>query len=366
MALGWWKPQWPTGSFLYCRNQRSFRICLLVSGVAILLYAFHYYLKPHRSISFTDANLTFVLDWDLHEYFYPQLQHYQCRELVSQDGLCQGEIPGGRPLLLLAIKSHPASNSRRAILRHTWAQSREAGGFQLKYVFLMAISPDARHANLVQQETDAIGDILMWDFVESHHNLSLKERCFLQWLHQHCQQAAYVFKGDDDLFVNIEALTEYLNQTPSVSEFIHGYIQYYSKVVRQGKYAVPLDFYPMRWYPNFASGGGFIMSRSSFSKLYKASLWLPVFPLDDVYLAFLALATGLEYWHEERFRVWGPPEDILEVYQDSLTVHGISMDRIQEVWKQLQISRKQSQDSIKLSTQSEPLVVCSDGSMPEV
>ncbi|XP_042331184.1 UDP-GlcNAc:betaGal beta-1,3-N-acetylglucosaminyltransferase 9-like isoform X2 [Sceloporus undulatus] len=289
-----------------------------------------------KDISLSDGTLTFHLDRSIYEDLFPELQYYQCRELVSQDDLCQGEVPGGPPLLLLAIKSHPASSNRRAALRRTWAQPRVAGGFRLKYVFLMATSPDARHANLVKQEINAIGDILMWDFVESHHKLSLKERCFLQWLQQHCQQATYVFKGDDDLFVNIEALTEYLNRTPNASEFIHGNIQYHSTVVRTGKYAVSPAFYPMNRYPHFASGGGFIMPRTSISKLYKTSLCFPVFPLDDVYLGFLALAAGVQYQHNNRFRVWGPPKDEFEVYRNSVVVHGLSMERIEQVWKEIQ------------------------------
>ncbi|KAH0626047.1 hypothetical protein JD844_000750 [Phrynosoma platyrhinos] len=315
----------------FINQQRQASVACLQDSMKHLLSALR-----GKAIALSDGTLTFHLDWSIYEDLLPELQHYQCRELVSQDGLCREEIPGGPPLLLLAIKSHPASSNRRAVLRRTWAQPREAGGFRLRHVFLIATSPNTRHTNLVQQESHAIGDILMWDFVESHHNLSLKERCFLQWLHWHCQQAAYVFKGDDDLFVNIKALTEYLNQTPNASKFIHGNIQYHSTVMRKGKYAVSPAFYPMNQYPTFASGGGFIMPRSSISELYNASLWLPVFPLDDVYLGFLALASGVQYRHDGHFRVWGPPKDEFEVYRNSVTVHGISMERIEQVWKEIQ------------------------------
>ncbi|XP_025033407.1 UDP-GlcNAc:betaGal beta-1,3-N-acetylglucosaminyltransferase 7-like, partial [Python bivittatus] len=178
--------------------------------------------------------------------------------------------------------------------------------------------------------------ILMWDFAESHHNLSLKERCFLRWVHQHCQRAAYVFKGDDDLFVNPKVLTEYLHRTPNASHFIHGNIRFHAAVIRRGKYAVSRDFYPKNHYPNFASGGGFIMSRPVLAALYQASLELPVFPLDDVYLGFLTLAARIPHRHDGAFRVWGIPKDVLSAYQESVTVHGLSMERIEEVWKELE------------------------------
>nr|XP_020655535.1 UDP-GlcNAc:betaGal beta-1,3-N-acetylglucosaminyltransferase 9-like isoform X1 [Pogona vitticeps] len=291
---------------------------------------------PSYTITLNDGTLAFHLDPKIYQDFFPHLQGYQCRELISPDALCQGGPPsGGAPLLLLAVKSHPAASDRRAALRRTWARPGQVGGFRLQPLFLVAATPDVRHTRLVQEESRAFADLVIWDFEESHHNLTLKERCFLRWAHVHCPQAAYVFKGDDDLFVNIEALTEYLRQTPNASDFIHGNIQYHSAVMREGKYAVSSALYPMAQYPTFASGGGFVMPRDSLSGLYRVSLWLPVFPLDDVYLGFLALAAGLSHRHEGRFRVWGPPKDELEVYRESLTVHGLSMERMEQVWKAL-------------------------------
>ncbi|XP_070586206.1 beta-1,3-galactosyltransferase 5-like [Erythrolamprus reginae] len=285
-----------------------------------------------------DGNFTFLLNRSVYKALFPQLQHYRCQEVVPQDKLCQG--PFRAPLLLLAIKSHPGSSGRRATLRRTWAQTAEVGGFWLRPLFLLGAPSSQKQLELVAQEVRVFGDILMWDLVESHHNLSLKERCFLRWVHGHCQQAAFVFKGDDDLFVNPKVLTNYLHQTPNASHFIHGHIQVHSVVMRNGKYGVSRNFYPMDRYPNFASGGGFIMSRQGLAALYQASLKLPVFPLDDVYMAFLTLAAKIPHRHGKDFRVWGIAKDELSAYQNSISIHGVSMERIEEVWKQLVIHPK--------------------------
>ncbi|XP_044273076.1 acetylgalactosaminyl-O-glycosyl-glycoprotein beta-1,3-N-acetylglucosaminyltransferase-like [Varanus komodoensis] len=248
---------------------------------------------------------TFRLDRGALEASFPQLQRYRCRELAARPG-------------------PPAAGGRRAALRRTWARARALGGFALQPLFLLA-----------RREERAFADILMWDFAESQHNLSLKERCFLRWLHERCPCADFVFKGDDNLFVNVKALTEYLNQTPNASSFIHGNIQHHSAVMRHGKYAVSHAVYPMGQYPDFASGGGFIMPQPALAPLYNASLWLPVFPLDDVYLGFLTLAAGLAHRHDERFRVWGLRRDELQAYREALTVHGVSPERMEQVWKEL-------------------------------
>lgn len=148
----------------------------------------------HRnSVTLDDGSVTYHLNLSQYEALFPHLQRYQCREVIADAALCRG--PPTPPLLLLAVKSHPASHGRRATLRRTWAQPGEVGGFRLQPVFLMATSFDSRHTNLVQLESKTFGDLIMWDFTESHHNLSLKERCFLRWAHKHCQEAAYIFKG---------------------------------------------------------------------------------------------------------------------------------------------------------------------------
>ncbi|XP_026548543.1 N-acetyllactosaminide beta-1,3-N-acetylglucosaminyltransferase 3-like, partial [Notechis scutatus] len=148
--------------------------------------------SPEPVAALTDGTFTFYLNRSVYESLYPHLQLYRCRELMAQDGLCQG--PSRLPLLLLAIKSHPASGLRRATLRRTWAQPVEVGGFRLQPLFLLGVTPDPRQLALVARENEVFGDILMWDLGESHHNLSLKESCFLQWVQGHCQRAAFVFK----------------------------------------------------------------------------------------------------------------------------------------------------------------------------
>ncbi|XP_026550280.1 UDP-GlcNAc:betaGal beta-1,3-N-acetylglucosaminyltransferase 7-like, partial [Notechis scutatus] len=150
------------------------------------------------------------------------------------------------------------------------------------------------------------------------------------------------FSGDDDLFVNPKALTDYLRRSPNASRFIHGNIQHASAVMRRGKYAVPRELYPLDYYPNFASGGGFIMPRQRLPALHRASLALPVFPLDDVYLGFLALLAQIPHRHDQAFKVWGIPKDELPAYREAISIHGVSLERMEEVWKQLEEPPKET------------------------
>ncbi|CAM5179141.1 unnamed protein product [Eretmochelys imbricata] len=284
------------------------------------------------SVELNDGTYTFRLNYAAFQAEFPQLQSYRCRERIPGDGVCSG--PPGQPLLLLAVKSHPASTARRASARHTWARPRLLEGYRVRPVFLVGVSPDPRHMVLLEEESQEFGDVVLWDFAESHHNLSLKELCFLRWVGARCGQADFIFKGDDDEFVNPPALVTYVGQTPNASQVIHGNIQRHSVVMRAGKYRVSSTLFPQGKYPFFPSGGGFLMPRASIPALAAATERIPVFPLDDVYFGFLVLAAGLRYRHDDRFRVFGTKDELC-LYAEALMVHGLSLDRVEEVWRGL-------------------------------
>ncbi|KAM9312404.1 acetylgalactosaminyl-O-glycosyl-glycoprotein beta-1,3-N-acetylglucosaminyltransferase-like [Gastrophryne carolinensis] len=285
-----------------------------------------------RSATLFDTNFSFYLDLAEYTRWYPALQTYRCRAAIGLPGYCKTRDP----LILLAVKSHPTSSDRRDALRRTWARERRLGGYHLKPIFLMANSGLKRQMERLAAEASRHGDVLLWDFFESHHNLSLKERCFLEWLNYRCPEVAYVFKGDDDEFVNPRALVSYISSSPPGHQFqIHGQLQIHSPPERWGKYAVPIAVYPHPFYPRFVSGGGFLLPSELVPSLHWAATIIPVFPLDDVFFGFLALAAKAMFHHEPRFRSFGLKGEDHCRYLDGLVVHGLTPRRMLEVWEEL-------------------------------
>ena len=45
------------------------------------------------------------------------------------------------------------------------------------------------------------GDILRLNFTESHYLLPIKDIAYIHYIEEHCPQADFVFKGDDDILV---------------------------------------------------------------------------------------------------------------------------------------------------------------------
>ncbi|XP_040271274.1 UDP-GlcNAc:betaGal beta-1,3-N-acetylglucosaminyltransferase 7-like [Bufo bufo] len=285
-----------------------------------------------RSATLYDTNYSFFLDLSEYNRTYPALQNYRCRAVIGLLGYCRTQSP----LILMAIKSHAAAKKRRDVLRNTWAKERRINGYTFKPVFLMANSGKKRQMGKLMKEALFFGDIILWDFLESHHSLSLKERCFLEWLYYRCSEVKYIFKGDDDEFVNPYALATYISSShPENRLKIHGQLQDHSPPDRGGKYAVPLSVYPHRYYPPFVSGGGFLLPAELVPSLHWAASIIPVFPLDDVFIGFLALATKTSFHHDPRFFSFGLKNDDLCHYLDVLVVHGLTPHRMLEVWEVL-------------------------------
>ncbi|XP_078526699.1 beta-1,3-galactosyltransferase 5-like [Lissotriton helveticus] len=306
---------------------------LMVSNLHDVRPKGHRSRPQRRSIMLKEDIFTYYLNLTQHEVEFPHLQSYNCTLLVDKPGYCHS--PGRKPLLLLAIKSHPASSDRRAALRQTWAVDREVSGYQVKPLFLMATVPSQGRMALVKEEVNVFQDILLWDFTESHHNLSLKERCFLEWLHYNCKEAGLIFKGDDDMLVNPDVLIKYVKTIDNASCCLHGWVQRQSPVVRSGKYEVTDSLFPFCKYPPFVSGGGFLVPGVAVTALHHASLKLPVFPLDDVYLGMLAVAANIKLRHSRLFFVAGLKYETCP-YKAALVVHGIKADHLLQIWKEMQ------------------------------
>ncbi|KAM4036921.1 beta-1,3-galactosyltransferase 5-like isoform 1-T1 [Anomaloglossus baeobatrachus] len=285
-------------------------------------------LVMRQSETLSDGIYEYHLNLSSFRSEFPYLQTYQCSVIL---GPAVGPYDtSDLPLLIMAIKSHPEAGIRRNALRQTWAKEQELEGHKVRRLFLLGRTESSGPMEIVKLESAMYGDVLQWDMMEGHHNLSLKERCFLEWVHHNITEVDYIFKGDDDVFVNVHLVLDLIKDFGS-PDLVHGYHQHRPSVLRYTKYRITESLYPSKKYPGFVSGGGFIFSGASVSSLYEASCKMPVFPLDDVYFGFLALAANLTYRHDPRFHVLGLRYDVCQ-YKKALMVHGIIPDRLLQIW----------------------------------
>lgn len=75
-----------------------------------------------------------------------------------------------------------------------------------------------------------------------------------------------------------------------------------------GKYALNKDSWPLKEFPRFVNGGGYLVSRSAVAHLLAAAQSTPVLPVEDVYVTGLcASGARVELIHNKRYCTTSSP-----------------------------------------------------------
>ena len=158
---------------------------------------------------------------------------------------------------------------------------------------------------LVKKEAIAYGDIVIGDFQDTFRNLYKKMLLGIEWPLNHCP-ASYILKTDEDCYVNVLLLLEWLISYDLVNgskPLYAGNVQYNTNVVRDkgDRYFVSRKLYPYRKYPDYVSGGGYVFSGSLLEKLSRLSQEMPVFPNEDACLGTFMRRLGIKPKQDNRF-----------------------------------------------------------------
>ncbi|XP_060710544.1 acetylgalactosaminyl-O-glycosyl-glycoprotein beta-1,3-N-acetylglucosaminyltransferase-like [Hemiscyllium ocellatum] len=288
----------------------------------------------HRqSINLTDGKTTFHMDLNCFQKEYGYMQDYSCKVKISNPKMCTA--PENSSLLLIATNSVPSSFTRRGALRKAYAKRQQIKNYQVVTVFMLAVSRSEELMELIAYESRYYGDIIVWDFEEHRANLTLKISCLLQWLNEECTAADFFVKADDDEFVNPEAIVNYVTTDNTSEKVISGHILQRSMVYRFGNNKVSKYLLVNDIYPDFPSGGGYMVPRSFIPELNWKSKTLPAFPVDDVFMGFLALACKIPLRNKKEFYMWGLKYSV-QYFKDAFIVHSLSPEKIIEMWEMLQ------------------------------
>ncbi|XP_059191473.1 UDP-GlcNAc:betaGal beta-1,3-N-acetylglucosaminyltransferase 9 [Centropristis striata] len=255
------------------------------------------------------------------------------------------------PYMLIAVKSIPADFEKRQVVRRTWGkEGLFQNGVSIRTVFLLGV-PRNRSAlplwdRLLIYESQTFRDILLWDFEDTFFNLTLKETHFLEWVNSSCPDVKFIFKGDADVYVNVENILEMLQgQKPNKDLFV-GDIIIHAKPIRRrsSKYYVPEFVYGGGLYPNYAGGGGFVMSGHTARRLSSACQQVELFPIDDVFLGMCLQLIGVKPSRHQGFRTFGIPRPSAAphlqtfdpcFYRELMVVHSLSVPQIWLMWNLL-------------------------------
>ncbi|XP_063772624.1 UDP-GlcNAc:betaGal beta-1,3-N-acetylglucosaminyltransferase 7 [Pseudophryne corroboree] len=291
-----------------------------------------------------NRNLT-KLDWFkmLEPNFQQFLLFRHCRYfpmIINNPQKCSGDID-----LLIVVKSIITQHDRRDAIRKTWGKEKKVNGKKVRTLFLLGTAMKeeerANYQKLLDFENQIYGDILQWDFLDSFFNLTLKEVHFLKWMTIYCHRVAYIFKGDDDVYVNPENVLDFLDGNKSPDLFV-GDVLFKARPIRKkdNKYYIPISLYNKTLYPPYAGGGGFIMAGSLIKALYKASETLDLYPIDDVFLGMCLEVIKVTPIMHEGFKTFGIVKNKKSkmnkdpcFFRSVIVVHKLLPPELQQMWE---------------------------------
>lgn len=263
--------------------------------------------------------------------------------------------------LLVFVFTATSNLEARRVIRRTWGNKLKNSA-KVKLFYILGRSKDSKtHTDIVTESQD-YNDILMEDFADTYLNLTLKTTFMLKWANKYCSQAKFIFKVDDDVFVNSEKLWEALESTHLYFKSIYtkdlegvGHTRSTDYAVighvmntvpirdPESKWYLPPNFYPLNIFPKFVSGTGYIFTGSLLSPLYICGINTPFINLEDVFLTGLCASTqlGLRLTHNPAFQmrpmVVGGTHTCN--YKRSVLVHGpFAPTEIEDIYSKVQVN----------------------------
>ncbi|KAJ6635719.1 Beta-1,3-galactosyltransferase 1 [Pseudolycoriella hygida] len=177
--------------------------------------------------------------------------------------------PIAQTSIVIVIPSFQQNFLQRNLIRQTYGSVRNVNNVKiLAVVFVLGwrLNPGRNaHDDIfkLEAERDQFGDIIMGDLTDTYRNLSRKSVMAYDWLVSFCQEADFVVKTDDDVFVDVFKLTAELSRwTPDVAKSFNFWCAVHSmETVDRNKksiYYISPDEYPGKKIPKHCAGVGYV------------------------------------------------------------------------------------------------------------
>ena len=202
--------------------------------------------------------------------------------------------------LVVLVSTHALYTGRRKLIRYYWGNhSRWTTPFQWKVIFVTGFFSSFQKIQL-HAEADTYKDTLIESVEEDFYTLSFKVMLGLKWVQANLKYD-FLLKCDDDVFVNIDRLMRLLLTT---RDQYFGQKMEFQPVEREGRYGVSVEEHPSPIYDPFCSGGGFVLSHLTVSRMIPFFNWVNPLKIDDAYIGKIVTKAGIKAIHYGGFSMY--------------------------------------------------------------
>ncbi|XP_055550408.1 beta-1,3-galactosyltransferase 1-like [Wyeomyia smithii] len=186
--------------------------------------------------------------------------------------------------LLILITSAPTHREHRLSIRQSWGHYGIRRDVAIG--FILGRTHDQPVEDQLSAENYMYSDLIRGNFLDSYNNLTLKTIFLLEWTSINCPEARYLLKTDDDMFINVPKLLQFIETHASHKRSIFGRLAENWTPVRneESKYYLSPEQYSPPLFPPFTTGPAYLMTSDIVPELYNASLSRTFLKLEDVYI----------------------------------------------------------------------------------
>ena len=203
--------------------------------------------------------------------------------------------------LFVMILSSSNGRSRRDAVRQTWMLDYHLLTPKVIIKFIIGTNSLAteQQSQLTTEEEEFNDIILLPELQESFKNLSRKVRTSFVHIDQ-SYSFKYLFKGDDDTYIQLDLLLSELAERNSQKSFYWGFFDGRSRPKKAGKYE-EADWFVCDLYLPYALGGGYVISGDLVSRITVNAEALALYNSEDVSVGLWLSAFDMERRHDVRF-----------------------------------------------------------------
>ncbi|ODM92808.1 Beta-1,3-galactosyltransferase 1, partial [Orchesella cincta] len=197
---------------------------------------------------------------------------------------------------MIVVHSAPDHFTERQAIRSTWASVKTLKNLAIRTVFVLGkyqLSPSPTLENSIRRENELFGDIVVGDFIDCYRNLTYKHLLGYKWINKYCPGATFILKTDDDAFVDIFQLFDFISRTYGFAPkpgtlicnvFPEGTKPVRAKKARGSKWSVTMDEYPHSVYPRYCGGLAYLATGDVVARILDVSDRVKFFWIDDVFV----------------------------------------------------------------------------------
>lgn len=208
-------------------------------------------------------------------------------------------------------------------------------------MFAFGVSEDHNLNNQLHIEDGLYHDVIQGDFMDSYVTLTQKSIMILHWFTNHCSNAKFLHKTDDDSFNHPKRYIDYLQHVRQ-DKFVGGYCFTVMPDRREGsKYYVAAEMYPDAYYPTYCTGPGYTLSQKAAVDILAVSPNVIYLPMEDVYIAGMCrVAANLTYTQIPGVVVGGDQLTRCDLATWTKNTHNIVPERMLTIWEDVKVAQR--------------------------